>query len=670
MRTKQYNKNKLYWILLIQMVVATSCGNNHHLNETKSADTKPATVVIEPTAPAVVPPVVIPPVTPIPPAIPPLPTINLEIADIVEIGESISLNGTCSPAGTVIISSTSMVPSIVNCNCDGSILVGCGSVSFDGSNPTPSVTTQITDEHTQVANDSDDLIVNSIELDCTSSVMATGIFESPGLSSTGSILIPIKSASPGTINITINDNGFSSNKQITLSGGETSINIDNLLYDGSSLGGYQQFEIKGDGITGTCNGEAIVLSVTDRLFGFSGGEYIEDGVNGICSMKNDKSVWCWGTKADLHNGSTTPGALNQITGFTDVPSRILPLEANGFVITDMGTIESFGIQTSGSKALGQNGVNGYNAPGSVSGWSSTLSIRNIKGDHSDACGVLSDNSMWCWGKNDEGELGDGTGSTSSIPVGPVATDVKKMFHGGDVHCYIATSGKAYCSGEGSNGELGDGLSSQSDSYVEVKDIDEVVEMSIIGRGDTEAICALREDGSVWCWGENTYGQLGDGTNIDKNIPTNVAGISGIVKILGGRYHFCGLKSDGSAWCWGRNNQGQLGDGTTTDRSTPIKVQDSSGDLNSLSQLGVGENHSCALKNDGTTWCWGDNVNQQLGDGTTTDRTTAVQFGSASNPIADGIKVYFDDTCMVTSSGDAYCSGRHSGPNTTTIIISF
>jgi alpha-tubulin suppressor-like RCC1 family protein len=347
------------------------------------------------------------------------------------------------------------------------------------------------------------------------------------------------------------------------------------------------------------------------------------------------------------------------------------LEANSFLITDQGTLEGFGIQSSAtSKALGRNGVNGYNPPGAVSGWPATNTVRNIKGDHSEACAVLDNNDLWCWGKNDEGELGDGTGSTRLTPVGPVASNVKKMYLGGDVHCYLDQSNQAYCVGEGSDGELGNGTNASSNTYGPVTGLSDAVDMAVIGRGDTETICAIRLDQTVWCWGLNTYGQVGDATTTSRNTPTQVSGLTDAIKLTGGRSHFCALKSDGTVWCWGRNDQGQLGDGTKVNKSVPVQVQDSSGAIGLVSAIGTGEKHNCVLKTDGSVWCWGDNPNGQLGDATTTDKTTAINYGLGANPAAIGIKVYFDDTCMVTAAGDAYCSGRHSGSNATSIFISF
>ncbi|NOK38262.1 kelch-like protein [Corallococcus exercitus] len=130
--------------------------------------------------------------------------------------------------------------------------------------------------------------------------------------------------------------------------------------------------------------------------------------------------------------------------------------------------------------------------------------------------------------------------------------------------------------------------------------------------------ALKQDGTVWAWGDNSRGQLGDGTSTDRSTPVQVQGLTGIKALTAGHYHSLALKQDGTLWAWGWNADGQLGDGTKTDRFTPVQV------LTGVKAFAVGYAHSLALKQDGTVWVWGDNGNGQLGDGTTTQRLTPVQ----------------------------------------------
>jgi len=175
--------------------------------------------------------------------------------------------------------------------------------------------------------------------------------------------------------------------------------------------------------------------------------------------------------------------------------------------------------------------------------------------------------------------------------------------------------------------------------------------------------SLKKDGSVWAWGDNRFGQLGDGTTINKNIPIQVLGLSNVTMIDSFCIHNLALKEDGSVWAWGYNGYGQLGDGSTTSRSSPVKVSG----LSSVIMIAVGDDYSLALKEDGSVWAWGDNYYGQLGDVTTTNRIHPAQVNELSNVtmIAAG-----DQHCLaLKDDGTVWAWGYNSfynlGDGTTT-----
>jgi alpha-tubulin suppressor-like RCC1 family protein len=149
------------------------------------------------------------------------------------------------------------------------------------------------------------------------------------------------------------------------------------------------------------------------------------------------------------------------------------------------------------------------------------------------------------------------------------------------------------------------------------------EVVAIAEGDRSTF-ALKSDGTVWAWGANWNGQLGDGTTVDRHSPKQISGFTGVVSISAGCRFTLALKNDGTVWAWGANWYGQLGDGTTTDRYSPVQVLDESGA--GVVSISAGDGVSIAVKNDGAVWAWGTNSSGQVGDGTTTNRLAPVPIG--------------------------------------------
>jgi hypothetical protein len=219
-------------------------------------------------------------------------------------------------------------------------------------------------------------------------------------------------------------------------------------------------------------------------------------------------------------------------------------------------------------------------PVKVSGLSS---IKDVSSGENHSLALKDDGTVWAWGYNEIGQLGDGT---------------------------------SYRDGTGA---------SHRSTPAQVSGLSGVVAVA----GGVNHSLAVKDDGTVWAWGDNQYGKLGDGTGINRSTPVQVGGLSHVTDVAGGWSHSVALKDDGTVWAWGYNGFGQLGDGTTTNRATPVKVSGLSG----VVDVSSGGGHILALKDDGTVWAWGQNNSGQLGVGTPlTDRTTPVQVSGLSGVV--------------------------------------
>ena len=197
--------------------------------------------------------------------------------------------------------------------------------------------------------------------------------------------------------------------------------------------------------------------------------------------------------------------------------------------------------------------------------------------------------------------------------------------GRDYSLALGEDGTVWAWGNNFHGQLGDGSNIYRSNPVNVSNLNNVVPIATSGYHSF----AIKNDGTVWAWGHNYYRQLGDGTNIDRSTPVNVSNLNNVVAVAGGWSHSLALKDDGTVWAWGYNRYGQLGDGTNITSTTPVNAIN----LNNVAAIAAGVYHSLALKEDGTVWAWGYNDSGQLGDGTSIAKQTPVQISNLNNVVA-------------------------------------
>jgi alpha-tubulin suppressor-like RCC1 family protein len=225
----------------------------------------------------------------------------------------------------------------------------------------------------------------------------------------------------------------------------------------------------------------------------------------------------------------------------------------------------------------------------------------------------------CWGGNKLGALGNGTIVDSQTPVDVqgLTAGVQSFAAGMDFSCAVIGN-RAKCWGADDSGQLGNGSYESTDQPADVAGLSNDIVAVAVGYFHA---CALTKAGNVWCWGENTAGELGDGTMISSPTPVQVTGLAGgAAAIIVGGSHTCVLTKAGGVKCWGDNSHGQLGDATTVNRNAPVDV---AGLASGVAAVVAGGSHTCALISGGAVKCWGSNGNGQLGDGTTIDRNIPV-----------------------------------------------
>jgi alpha-tubulin suppressor-like RCC1 family protein len=248
---------------------------------------------------------------------------------------------------------------------------------------------------------------------------------------------------------------------------------------------------------------------------------------------------------------------------------------------------------------------GKNIPSPVT---SLSALTAVSGSGGSTLALKSNGTVWAWGANFYGEVGDGTTITRALPVKVSnLTNVTAISAGGSSMA-LKSDGTVWAWGRNSSGQLGDGTTTDRKLPTQITSLAQVKAISAGG----DFGLALKLDGTVWSWGANDWGQLGDGSTANHSLPAPINGLSNIVSISGGSQHTVALKSDGTVWSWGRNNFSQVGDGTTAFRQlTPVQVTSLTGAI----AVSAGGDHSMALKSNGTVWCWGSDRVGQLGDPT-------------------------------------------------------
>jgi alpha-tubulin suppressor-like RCC1 family protein len=285
-----------------------------------------------------------------------------------------------------------------------------------------------------------------------------------------------------------------------------------------------------------------------------------------CARMSDGRVVCWGSNVEGETDSKlakpTPNPIEMFN-----LSSVTQVAVSGYhscVLFADGSAGCWGSDAHGQLGDGQI-VDATKPPVSVS----IASIAQIATGHESSCAVLKNGKVSCWGDGSFGVLGDGTTTTRGTPSDVVgintATSIALFwFHA----CALLKDQSVVCWGWNDSGQIGDGTKQDRSTPVKVSALSNVIQISV----GVKHSCAVTSTGDIFCWGSNSFGQLGAGAFGQQELaPTKVEGIDLAIEVRTGLFHTCARRRDSSIWCWGWNDFGQLGDGTTTARSRPVRV---------------------------------------------------------------------------------------------------
>lgn len=374
------------------------------------------------------------------------------------------------------------------------------------------------------------------------------------------------------------------------------------------------------------------------------------GLSHSCALADAGRVKCWGANnfRQLGDGTTTDRLTPaDVTALSEPLTTIAVGGNHACGLTAAGSVKCWGLNQYGQ--LGDGTATETAAAVSVVGLQSGIVAVAAGRRHS--CALTSAGAVKCWGSNEKGQLGDGGTTDSSLPVDVIGlqSGVAAVLAGGYGTCAVTSAGAAKCWGDNTYGQLGDGTTNEAQAPVDAVGLGAgVADISISG----SRTCARLNSGGAKCWG---LGPLGNGADNDSSVPVDVQTLGAdAIAVAVGFWQTCALTSAGSVKCWGYNDSGNLGDGSYSTQLAPTLVQ---GLESGATEIATNDDHTCARLQSGELRCWGFGANGQLGDGIPSRRlvaTDVVGLGQSALSIAPGAL----HACALTTSGAVQCWGNN------------
>ena len=395
-------------------------------------------------------------------------------------------------------------------------------------------------------------------------------------------------------------------------------------------------------------------NVPQTVVNISGVKSIAAGEDYTCAVASDGRGYCWGAadSGELGDGSdySDHGYLMSVTGMTTGSKVVMGGYHTCWIL------QGSTVQCAGGNWVGQLGIGNFNndQPIPTDSLAANNPLALSAGDYH-TCEVLQTGEVDCWGYNYYGEVGNGNYTYQDSPVSTGIADAVDVGAGGYHTCAVLDGGTVLCWGANWDYQLGGGNSGSNydtpQNFLSITNAKKVV-------GGYGHSCALLADGTVQCWGDDQYGQLGDGVfgMVDAPGAVAVTGISNAAMIDAGEYHTCALLADGTIKCWGYNFDGELGNNDWTDSAVPVQVAG----INNAVSIAVGGSHSCALLADGTVKCWGNGDDGEFGFWMIADDTFSlvpVTIPGLTNVVSLSAGEY--GTCAVLADGTSKCMGDNS-----------